>query len=464
MNKLYQQRWILPAIVIVALVLKLSLFFIFYHGDVHQITQPDSEGYLAPAKSLIMNGNYGNILSRTPGYPTFIAILFVLFGQHLSAIIITQIILSSLLIIQGYYLAHRLFSPVAAYISAILIAINFLFLSYTLMVLTDLLFAIAIGFVFLIGSYLFSDHPRKLWLSFSLGLALATATLIRPVSYYLLIPLSVGALWYFVHHHFGWRKPIISLILLTLPSIIFIGGWQVRNQLLFGTYAYTSITANNLYWYYMGNIIQKQQHIPFDELKQQLMTKLQKQGSLSSAQENDFMTRTAVAFLFQHPKALMKQMLKGFSHLMISSDHSWVLFFDPHIDLATFNQAKRDLLHHHFSQSFAQNSLSQLLLIVTAIPMRFFLFLTYLLIALGIVMLPKTDMKKNRVSHLFLLGCVLYFILVSSSSISYARFRSPFELILLIYASFGLSGLLLWLKQQRVKLVFPSSIKSLDGN
>lgn len=96
--------------------------------------------------------------------------------------------------------------------------------------------------------------------------------------------------------------------------------------------------------------------------------------------------------------------------------------------------------------------------------MRFFLFLTYLLIALGIVMLPKTDMKKNRVSHLFLLGCVLYFILVSSSSISYARFRSPFELILLIYASFGLSGLLLWLKQQRAKLVFPSSIKSLDGN
>lgn len=155
MNKLYQQRWILSAIVIVAFVLKLSLFFIFYHGDVHQITQPDSEDYLAPVKSLIMNGNYGNILSRTPGYPTFIAILFVLFGQHLSAII-TQIILSSLLIIQGYYLAHRLFSPVAAYISVILIAINFLFISYTLMVLTDLLFAIGIGFfnwfLFIFGS------------------------------------------------------------------------------------------------------------------------------------------------------------------------------------------------------------------------------------------------------------------------------------------------------------------------
>ncbi len=84
-----------------------------------------------------------------------------------------------------------------------MIAINFLFLSCTLIILTDLLFAIAIGFVFLIGSYLFSDHPRKLWLSFSPGLALASATLIRPVSYYLVIPLSVGTLWYFVHHYFA---------------------------------------------------------------------------------------------------------------------------------------------------------------------------------------------------------------------------------------------------------------------
>ncbi len=176
------------------------------------------------------------------------------------------------------------------------------------------------------------------------------------------------------------------------------------------------------------------------------------------------MTNTAVTFLFQHSKALMKQMLKGFSNLMISSAHSWVLFFEPHIELATFNQGKRDLLHHHFSKLFSQNSLSQLLLIVTAIPMRFFLFLSYIFIALGIVMLPKTDMKKNRVSHIFLSDRVLYFILVSSSSISYVGFRSLFKLILLIYVSFGLSSLLLWLKQQHAKLIFPSLIKSLDEN
>ena len=143
MNKLYQCL-VLLTIVSIALVLKLG-FFIFYHGNVHQITKPDSEGYLSPEKSLIMNGNYGNILLRTPGYPTFIAVLFALFGQYLS-VVITKIILGSLLLIKRFYPARRLFSPAAAYIAATLITINFLFLSYTLMVLTDFLFAIAMVF------------------------------------------------------------------------------------------------------------------------------------------------------------------------------------------------------------------------------------------------------------------------------------------------------------------------------
>lgn len=50
----------------------------------------------------------------TPGYPTFLARIFALFRQNLSAIIIVQITLSSLLIIEGYYIDRSLFFPLAA--------------------------------------------------------------------------------------------------------------------------------------------------------------------------------------------------------------------------------------------------------------------------------------------------------------------------------------------------------------
>ncbi|WP_082160380.1 hypothetical protein [Candidatus Coxiella mudrowiae] len=47
------QRWALASISLGALLLKLIISLILYHRNIYQITQPDSQGYLAPAKVLL---------------------------------------------------------------------------------------------------------------------------------------------------------------------------------------------------------------------------------------------------------------------------------------------------------------------------------------------------------------------------------------------------------------------------
>ena len=156
----------------------------------------------------------------------------------MAAIVIAQILLRSLLIIDAYYIAYRLFSLSAVYLSAFLIGFNFILLSYTLLILTELLFAIVIGFTFLIGTYLFSSRSYKLELISSLGLTLAFAIFIQPISYYLIFPVAIGTTIYFIRNRFSWKKIIIGLLLLTAPSLVMVGIWQVRNKLHFNTFTY----------------------------------------------------------------------------------------------------------------------------------------------------------------------------------------------------------------------------------
>ena len=66
----------LSGLIILSLFIKLFIFLFFFHGNAEQITQPDSNSYLAPAQSLLSQHSFYEMFERTPGYPLFIAGLF----------------------------------------------------------------------------------------------------------------------------------------------------------------------------------------------------------------------------------------------------------------------------------------------------------------------------------------------------------------------------------------------------
>jgi len=445
--------YVLGAIVLISIAIKLTLFAMFYHGDIHQITQPDSHSYFYPAKTLLAFGHYFSaphvpMFIRTPGYPTFIAALFGLFGQQVSVVIIAQILLSGLLVCEAFFIARRLFSLNAAYISAVIVACDVMIFVFNLMVLSETLFVVLIGAVFLIGTYLFTSYPKTLLLTLLLGFFLALATLTRPISYYLIIPIMVGTLWHYLRRRMAWKKIVVGLLLLMLPMLLLVGGWQVRNKLVIGSYAFSAIAAHVLFRHYASVVVQQQQHVSFDQGLSMLQARRDKDGALPQAKKNHLNAKMALSILLSHPKDLFAQMLYGFPRLMLGVGTPWMQFFDPRFNLNKLMRQKSQFFHLHINKLVSENNVGSLGLLFLSVVVFAYTILMYVFMLMGFLMRTNMKWSRNAVAHIFLLGCLLYFILVSSNMMSYARYRMPMQMLLEVYASYGLSCFVLALKQK----------------
>ena len=96
-------------------------------ADPAQLAPPDSDSptYLVPALSLIESGAYLNDhgnpeVSRTPGYPVFLAALMSIVGKDVHSLAITQSIALSTTILLLYWLANKILPPVMAFTGCLL--------------------------------------------------------------------------------------------------------------------------------------------------------------------------------------------------------------------------------------------------------------------------------------------------------------------------------------------------------
>lgn len=167
------------------------------------------------------------------------------------------------------------------------------------------------------------------------------------------------------------------------------------------------------------------------------------------------MHREAFAIMRQYPKDLAWEMVSGFPKLMLGSDFSWAIYFlHPKIDGQQLSAAKNDVLHLRFNQLVSRYDFGILSLIVLVAVCSLFSVIFYFLMSVGFYQCFKREYRKHLFSHLFLLGCMLYFIAMSSSPISYSRFRLPIELLITVYASFGFTYLLMRSKaRQKFKVL-----------
>ncbi len=415
-------RSILIGIVLGGVLLKLILLFLFYHHNVKQLMQPDSGTYLIPAQYLLKTGHYLlaphiYMFFRTPAYPTFIALIFFIFGDHLLAVVIAQILLSSVLVVCAYFIAARLFSLKAGIYAACIVALDYLLTGYTYMVLTDMLFAVFIGLFFMMGVFFLTEKAPKYRYVFFMGFFLALATLARPISYFLIIPIAFGVLFFSITRRFRFKKTALILLLLFLPNVLLVGGWQLRNKMTVDTFQYSNIMG-------VGGF-----KIFFPKVYQSVQNKNQKLG-----------IKQDVDILLHHPLLTIKQIMIGSLRVMFGTDHTLLRFFDPNQDMRVFRKIKHDLLQYQFKDAmttFLQRHYSWFVLIYIALILWVNLLL-YLCAGLALFKLRgQKQISSLWIAHVFLIGSAAYFLLFSSNAASYARFRLPFQIIIDCYAAAG---------------------------
>ena len=167
------------------------------------------------------------IATHPVGWPLQIAIVYSIFGKNnVDAVLIYNLIISSLTILLFYLIARSLFNTNIALISSLIVSLNPIFIlsSSWATTETNFLFFLMLAIYFFIKSN--KTHKVKFYILF--GGIIGFTSLVRPVAFlYILILLFL----LFVVRKFH-KKLVISLI----SFIIVLSPWIIRNYIVFNSF------------------------------------------------------------------------------------------------------------------------------------------------------------------------------------------------------------------------------------
>ncbi|HBF34797.1 TPA: hypothetical protein DDW35_09565 [Candidatus Sumerlaeota bacterium] len=443
-----QRSRLIMGSLIAALLFATVLRFAIWHVYIQQplvIANSDTPSYWLSAINLLHHGAFScspvapfapNIM-RTPGYPAFLSLCILPFGESQPAVTFVQVLLSLLLILGIWQMGTRTFGRGAGLVGALLFACDIPTAICANTVMTETLFSV---FLFALIATLFPtlgkmDKPN-LGRLFLAGLLLSTLTLIRPVAQFFwifLLPFLFFAL------PRPRRYPKLAgflLFALLLPA-----GWTVRNWVQVGSPVYCSISAINLYTYRAAWDQARVEKRDFETLKAEFEQNVAKQH-LSPAEEVRFMSHEGIRILFAHPGLTALQGFQGAVKMMLGISNSGLDYlWQPRDswDMASSLNNPSEVGAKTVSKALAAplwiiglklGSALQLLLVYTGIAFAFWKILCD----------SGWKAPTNRALRFFFwlnALAVLYFLLVSVGAETNSRFRVPIQPQLCLMSGLG---------------------------
>lgn len=161
-------------------------------------------------------------LTRSPGYPFFIFIIYSLFGEKIAAVQMAQVILVALTCLFVYRIGVIIFSEDVGILAALITAVNPIFICQSFFILSEALAA----FLITLSVYLavVSIQNGKIPHFILLGVFLGAAALIKPAV--LLLPFFSLFLLIFFN---DWKKNLRFAIFFLIPFILIVGIWIYRD-------------------------------------------------------------------------------------------------------------------------------------------------------------------------------------------------------------------------------------------
>jgi len=402
------RRW-LPLIVGLAVGIRFAL------GWVHPFKFPDWEDYNNLARAIANHQPYethGNIATRMPGYPVFVALIYALGGAE-RAIVVVQALMGGGVVLITYLLGRRI-QPTVGLLAAALLAIDPLAIGFSAALLTEAPFT----FVFMLSLWLcvrITERPRFAratvlqWLA--LGILWALAVYLRAAALWAIVPLVAWLAW-------TTRRTLPPMFRVLFPALTLatvfalLTPWLVRNYRHFhsGPLRLTTLEGISLYEavYPEADGGPKQ-----DVLLKSLPPEMQ---TLDEAQRNDEWSRRGWQFVRSDPLRIAKLALIKFGR-------TW----SPWLNAAEFRAG----------------------------PILWALTLWYsFLFAAGITELARRwPSDRARLWFLFLIP-VVYFTALHALFLGSVRYRVPLTPLVCLFAAAGFisvaGGIIRWGFRQRL--------------
>jgi 4-amino-4-deoxy-L-arabinose transferase-like glycosyltransferase len=421
---------------------KLALWGTLLTMDPGRFLDRDSASYHEPARALLQLGRF--VASpetpelvetmRTPGYPLFLAGVYLVWGEYQPMAILVQILLSLGTMALVYRIACMLWNTGTALLATLLLALDITSFTYALKLMSETLFTLLLIAMVVAGIYLIKS-PRKLHWAFLVGVLLAAATFVRPISYYLLVPLVLLYLGIGITQRWRRSQLLLAMALLVLPFLLLIGGWQVRNYLLTGSAQYSSVEGVNLLYRRGAAIVALQEDMDLQEARSQLWEESKPQEEPLprrwTAVDDARWKQEGMALIWRHPLLFIRSQLPGAVLLMATPGEGELLRMLG-LPIGEIRSPLDYLNRFHMP---------------LAVFMSLFALLYLAIVYCGLLSWWWHRLRNWRFSsiHLFTWIVVLYFVAVSAGQ-GYSRFRVPIMPILVLYAAHGLHQL--WLARR----------------
>jgi len=198
-------------------------FFLFVYNHPERLFDVDSALYIKLAESLLSSYTFPSVF-RTPVYPSFIALVYSVFGHLPQAVVAAQIFLDSLTAVFVVLIFLEISRQKSyAYMAGVFYAGSPFSVFYSLILLSETLFA----FILIVSVYcfiLFLNHKKRGYLIAS-SVFLGVGVLCRPIALYL--PLLLVAFVFMSGSRL--RDRLINCLIFLFSFYIVLIPWYVRN-------------------------------------------------------------------------------------------------------------------------------------------------------------------------------------------------------------------------------------------
>ena len=131
-----------------------------------------------------------------------------------------------------------------------------------------LMLVVATGFI------MFTQEKPKLRWPFLLGIAIATATMVRPVTYYLPLFVIAVVTYQAVRRRVTLRHGARMIAAFLFPVIVIIGGWQLRNHEAVDSWRFSAVEAKNVDLFRAAGVVADEDGISLTAAQRRLITRL----------------------------------------------------------------------------------------------------------------------------------------------------------------------------------------------
>ncbi len=392
-------------LLIFALILR--LYFIFIYPQFPVVTDPmryDALGWNLASGNGFIDETGKAELTRGPGYPFFLALIYRIFGHSYRYVRSFQVLFSIFTLILIFLLAKDIFGKEAAFSALFIASFYPPFISYNGILYTETIFTFLI--VLFTYVFLYALKKDRWWIYILLGVISGYAVLLR--AEFILVFLSFLVLGVF-YSKGDFKKYIYAI----LTVLIILAPWTIRNYKVSGRPVFVSSLFGSTLWMssYKGEWLEWHYQDPY-------YISLTK--GLNEPEKDKFLLAEGIKNIKESPLRYLKFCFKRMGRFWIAG-HSNTFY------------GLRDSLRNYISAGAYGKAMLKALLLI---------FNTALVLMGGYgitAALRRLRDKRREIAFLILpiiVITILHFFLYATD-----RYQVPIMPLIIIFAAFGLFSL-----------------------